>query len=160
MERIQSPCQGKSHWRDDSLLEIGRISWILRPTSSESYVSTSSLSKDDPDKHITHVPEDNPNLYVSKEDDPNCWHVQIFRSIDSGSVKGFPTKKKDIAEKQNLIVTKDVIVDRSIQTAYIQAIRSAQHFVYIEISIFWDRRMHGHRIAMQELITSFQWNWP
>ncbi|XP_030523736.1 phospholipase D delta-like [Rhodamnia argentea] len=105
--------KGKKHWHDDSMIKIGRISWIQSPTSTESS-----------------------DLHVSKEDDPNNWHVQIFRSIDSGSVKGFPTKKKDVAEKQNLIVTKDVVVDRSIQAAYIQAIRSAQHFIYIENQYF------------------------
>ncbi|KAK3413742.1 hypothetical protein EUGRSUZ_I02303 [Eucalyptus grandis] len=128
--------KGKKHWHDDSLIKIGRISWILSPTSTDTYDSTTSLSKDDSSEQITKVPEDNPNLYVSKEDDSNNWHVQIFRSIDSGSVKGFPTKRKDIAEKQNLLVTKDLVVDRSIQTAYIQAIRSAQHFVYIENQYF------------------------
>ncbi|KAK3413739.1 hypothetical protein EUGRSUZ_I02300 [Eucalyptus grandis] len=123
--------KGKKNQHDDSLFKIGRISWILSPTSTESHDST-SLSKDDHHDRITVVPEDNPDLYVSNENDHNNWHVQIFRSIDSGSVKGFPTKKKDVAEKQNLIVTKDAVVDRSIQTAYVQAIRSAQHFVYIE----------------------------
>ncbi|KAL9265394.1 Phospholipase D beta 1-like protein [Drosera capensis] len=33
-----------------------------------------------------------------KEDDPEAWHVQIFRSIDSNSVKGFP---KDPMEATN-----------------------------------------------------------
>ncbi|KAF8043392.1 hypothetical protein BT93_A1658 [Corymbia citriodora subsp. variegata] len=127
--------KGKKQRHDDSLFEIGRFSWILSPTSTESHDST-SLSKDDRHERITEVPMDNPNLYVSQEDDPNNWHVQIFRSIDSGSVEGFPTKKKDVAGKQNLIVIKDVVVDRSIQTAYLQAIRSAQHFIYIENQCF------------------------
>ncbi|KAF8012709.1 hypothetical protein BT93_I0769 [Corymbia citriodora subsp. variegata] len=128
--------KGKKHRHDDSLIKIGRISWILSPTSTESRDSIGSLSKDDPHEHITEVPKDNPNLYVSEEDDHNNWHVQIFRSIDSGSVKGFPRKKKDFPLAQNLMVTKGVVVDRSIQTAYIQAIRSAQHFVYIENQYF------------------------
>ncbi|KAF8012716.1 hypothetical protein BT93_I0770 [Corymbia citriodora subsp. variegata] len=127
--------KGKKYWHDDSLIKIGRISWILSPSSTESHDST-SLLKDVRHERITVVPTDEPNLYVSEEDDHNNWHVQIFRSIDSGSVKGFPTKKKDVAEEQNLMVTKDVVVDRSIQTAYIQAIRSAQHFVYIENQYF------------------------
>jgi hypothetical protein len=37
---------------------------------------------------------------------------------------------------QNLVVAKDLVVDKSIQTAYIQAIRSAQHFIYIENQYF------------------------
>ncbi|KAF7846834.1 hypothetical protein BT93_L3685, partial [Corymbia citriodora subsp. variegata] len=128
--------KGKKQKHDDSLIEIGRFSWILSPTKADSYDSTTYLSKDDPSEHITKVPEDNPDLYVSEENAANNWHVQIFRSIDSGSVKGFPKIKKDFPLTQNLMVTKDVLVDRSIQTAYIQAIRSAQHFVYIENQYF------------------------
>ncbi|KAL3723680.1 hypothetical protein ACJRO7_035793 [Eucalyptus globulus] len=128
--------KGKKHWHDDSLLKIGRISWILSPPSTDLHDSTRSLSKENRHERTTVVPEDNPDLYVSKEDDHNNWHVQIFRSIDSGSVKGFPKKKKEVAGKQNLIDAKDVVVDRSIQTAYIQAIRSAKNFVYIENQYF------------------------
>ncbi|XP_058220621.1 phospholipase D delta-like isoform X2 [Rhododendron vialii] len=104
-----------SHWHDDALIKIERISWILSPNPS--------------------VPDDDPQLWVSKEDDPQNWHVQIFRSIDSGSLKGFP---KDVhsAEAQNLVCAKNLVIDRSIQTAYIQAIRSAQHFIYIENQYF------------------------
>lgn len=37
---------------------------------------------------------------------------------------------------QNLICAKDLVVDKSIQTGYIQAIRSAQHYIYIENQYF------------------------
>lgn len=37
---------------------------------------------------------------------------------------------------QNLVCSKNVMIDKSIQTAYIQAIRSAQHFIYIENQYF------------------------
>ncbi|KAJ0039668.1 hypothetical protein Pint_28585 [Pistacia integerrima] len=112
-----------SHWHDDSLIMIGRISWILSPPLSTASDGT------------TIVPMDASIVQVSKDDNPETWHVQIFRSIDSGSVKGFP-KEADKAEKQNLICAKDVVIDKSIQTAYIQAIRSAQHFIYIENQYF------------------------
>ncbi|XP_021908338.1 phospholipase D delta [Carica papaya] len=69
----------KSQWQDDSLIQIGRISWIRSPQMSW---------KDG----VTQVPKDDPMVHVSDEDDPENWHVQIFRSIDSGSVKGFPKK--------------------------------------------------------------------
>lgn len=93
-----------SRWHDDSLIKLERISWILSPSES--------MSNDDPE------------LWVSKEDDPQNWHIQVtsslslkysfynqffffflfftdnliilflfsqvFRSIDSGSLKGFP----------------------------------------------------------------------
>ncbi|KAG6783636.1 hypothetical protein POTOM_009299 [Populus tomentosa] len=104
-----------THWHDDALIKLERISWILGPSPS--------------------VPNDDPTLWVSEEDDPENWHVQVFRSIDSGSLKGFP---KDVyqAEKQNLVCAKNLVIDKSIQTAYIQAIRSAQHFIYIENQYF------------------------
>lgn len=37
---------------------------------------------------------------------------------------------------QNLVCSKTLVIDMSIQTAYIQAIRSAQHFIYIENQYF------------------------
>ncbi|XVE56223.1 hypothetical protein DITRI_Ditri03aG0220500 [Diplodiscus trichospermus] len=104
-----------TRWHDDSLIKLERISWILSPSAS-----------------ISH---DDPALWVSKEGDPENWHVQVFRSIDSGSMIGFP---KDVyqAESQNLVCAKNLVIDKSIQTAYIQAIRSAQHFIYIENQYF------------------------
>ncbi|KAL0726086.1 hypothetical protein Bca4012_022179 [Brassica carinata] len=115
--------KGKTHWQDDALIRIGRISWILSPVFKYLKDGTSI------------VPEDDPVVYVSKEDDPENWHTQVFRSIDSGSVKGFP-KYEDEAEAQNLECAKRLVVDKSIQTAYIQTIRSAQHFIYIENQYF------------------------
>uniref|UniRef100_A0A5B7C2A1 Phospholipase D n=1 Tax=Davidia involucrata TaxID=16924 RepID=A0A5B7C2A1_DAVIN len=104
-----------SHWHDDALIKLERISWILSPSQS--------------------IPNDDPALWVSNEDDPENWHVQVFRSIDSGSLKGFPTDVH-LAEEKNLVCAKSLVIDKSIQTAYIQAIRSAQHFIYIENQYF------------------------
>ncbi|XP_047322426.1 phospholipase D delta-like [Impatiens glandulifera] len=104
-----------THWHDDALIKVERISWILSPSPS--------------------IPNDDPKLWVSKEEDPENWHVQVFRSIDSGSVKGFP-KQVQLAESQNLVCAKNLVIDRSIQTAYVHAIRSAQHFIYIENQYF------------------------
>lgn len=104
-----------SHWHDDALIKIERISWILSPSSS--------------------IPNDDPRLWVSKEKDPENWHVQVFRSIDSGSLKGFP-KDVHAAEAQNLVCSKNMMIDKGIQTAYIHAIRSAKRFIYIENQYF------------------------
>ncbi|KAK4843999.1 hypothetical protein QYF36_015169 [Acer negundo] len=112
-----------SHWNDDSLIKIERISWILCPELSVTRDGT------------TIVPTDDRIVRVSNENNPENWHVQIFRSIDSGSLKGFP-KHIDQIEAQNLLGSKDLVVDKSIQVAYIQAIRSAQHFIYIENQYF------------------------
>ncbi|XP_028769079.1 phospholipase D gamma 1-like [Neltuma alba] len=69
------------------------------------------------------------------DDDPDSWHVQIFRSIDSNSVKGFPKDPKN-ATKKNLVCGKNVLIDMSIHTAYVKAIRAAQHYIYIENQYF------------------------
>ncbi|KAL8459390.1 hypothetical protein ACS0TY_036764 [Phlomoides rotata] len=84
----------------------------------------------------TTVPnEDDPSLWVSNEYDPQTWHTQVFRSIDSGSLKGFP-EDADAAYRENLAFDKNLVIDRSIEMAYIQAIRSAQRFIYIENQYF------------------------
>ncbi|KAK3419777.1 hypothetical protein EUGRSUZ_G00543 [Eucalyptus grandis] len=80
-------------------------------------------------------------VQVKDEDDLENWHVQIFRSIDSGSVKGFP-KSVEEAAKQNLICGKNLKVDKRIHTAYVKAIRSAQHFIYIENQYFLGSSYH------------------
>ncbi|GJU01547.1 phospholipase D gamma 1-like protein [Tanacetum coccineum] len=69
------------------------------------------------------------------DDDPEGWHVQIFRSIDSNSVKGFPKDPQEATAK-NLVCGKNVLIDMSIHSAYVKAIRSAQHFIYIENQYF------------------------
>ncbi|RWR92386.1 C2/PLDc/PLD_C/PLDc_2 domain-containing protein [Cinnamomum micranthum f. kanehirae] len=105
-----------SRWQDDALIKLERISWILSPCPPS-------------------IPDDDPTLWESSEDDPENWHVQVFRSIDSGSVKGFPNTAKE-AEAQNLFFGKNLVIDKSIHTAYVKAIRSAQHFIYIENQYF------------------------
>ncbi|CAM8912190.1 unnamed protein product [Rhodiola kirilowii] len=117
--------KSKTHGQDDSLIKIERISWILSPPIPD--------MKDD--DIITYIPKDEPLVWVSREDDPETWHVQIFRSIDSGSLRGFP-KDVDTAKSLNLVCSKNMVIDKSIQTAYIQAIRSAKHFIYIENQYF------------------------
>uniref|UniRef100_A0A804NRD1 phospholipase D n=1 Tax=Zea mays TaxID=4577 RepID=A0A804NRD1_MAIZE len=71
----------------------------------------------------------------SNDDDPERWDVQIFRSIDSNSVKGFPKDPRKATSK-NLVCGKNVLIDMSVHTAYVNAIRGAQHFIYIENQYF------------------------
>ncbi|KAK7307827.1 hypothetical protein VNO77_41233 [Canavalia gladiata] len=92
---------------DDSLLKIDRIPDIVG---------------------IDEIPSLN-------EDNPETWHVQVFRSIDSNSVKGFPKEPKD-AIRRNLVCGKNVLIDMSIHSAYVKAIRAAQKFIYIENQYF------------------------
>ncbi|XP_024032885.1 phospholipase D delta [Morus notabilis] len=123
-----------SRWHDDALIKIGRISWILSPNMPASKDSDDGvLSRSKDRDSVTIVPDDDPKLWVYTDEE--SWHVQIMRSIDSGSVKGFP---RDVvaAAAQHLICAKNLVIDKSIQTGYIQAIRSAQHFIYIENQYF------------------------
>ncbi|KAG8636324.1 phospholipase D alpha 1 isoform X2 [Manihot esculenta] len=74
-------------------------------------------------------------LPVLQSSDPDAWNVQLFRSIDGGAVVGFPEKPEDVAAA-GLVSGKDNIIDRSIQDAYINAIRRAKNFIYIENQYF------------------------
>jgi len=88
----------------------------------------------------------------------------VFRSIDSNSAKGFPKDPRAATMKvtasyhlamlysvcfailllintfcfdcQNLVCGKNVLIDMSIHTAYVHAIRAAQHYIYIENQYF------------------------
>ncbi|KAL0924255.1 hypothetical protein M5K25_005071 [Dendrobium thyrsiflorum] len=67
--------------------------------------------------------------------DGNAWNVQVFRSIDGGAAHSFPDSPKKAAA-MGLITGKDNVIDRSIQDAYINAIRRAKNFIYIENQYF------------------------
>ncbi|KAK1264430.1 Phospholipase D alpha 1 [Acorus gramineus] len=68
-------------------------------------------------------------------EDRETWNVQLFRSIDGGAAFGFPETPEDAA-RAGLVSGKDNIIDRSIQDAYIHAIRRAKNFIYIENQYF------------------------
>ncbi|EXB67302.1 Phospholipase D alpha 1 [Morus notabilis] len=72
---------------------------------------------------------------VMYPEDHESWNVQLFRSIDGGAAFGFPDTPED-ATKSGLVSGKDNIIDRSIQDAYINAIRRAKNFIYIENQYF------------------------
>ena len=129
---------------------------------------------------------------------------QVFRSIDSGSVKGFPKLVQEAESQvqslavcqqwsviflkwrlviinfnikmqafylklgsfseillypfvvQNLVCAKNLQIDKIIHNAYIKAIRSAQHFVYIENQYFIGSSYYwsAHRSAGNKLTIS------
>ncbi|GLU22092.1 hypothetical protein SLE2022_381890 [Rubroshorea leprosula] len=68
-------------------------------------------------------------------DDHETWNVQLFRSIDGGAAFGFPESPEEAA-RAGLVSGKDSIIDRSIQDAYVNAIRRAKNFIYIENQYF------------------------
>jgi len=70
---------------------------------------------------------------VSVQDDPGKeWNVQLFRSITSDSAV------LDMSNIERLVLTskKGRVVEQSITQAYIQSIRHAQNFIYIENQYF------------------------
>lgn len=72
----------------------------------------------------------------SNQQNPNTWNVQVFRSIDDGAAV-FPSHQNpDEANEMGLVTGKDTIMERSIQDAYINAIRRANKFIYIENQYF------------------------
>ncbi|KAJ4959230.1 hypothetical protein NE237_026341 [Protea cynaroides] len=76
-----------------------------------------------------------PQSTVMFPEDHDTWNVQLFRSIDGGAAFGFPVIPED-ATRAGLVCGKDHTIDRSIQDAYINAIRRAKHFLYIENQYF------------------------
>ncbi|XP_066360994.1 phospholipase D alpha 1-like [Miscanthus floridulus] len=67
--------------------------------------------------------------------DAESWNVQVFRSIDDGAAAGFPDAPREAAAL-GLVSGKDHVIERSIQDAYIHAIRWARDFIYIENQYF------------------------
>ncbi|KAK9829228.1 hypothetical protein WJX72_004613 [[Myrmecia] bisecta] len=67
--------------------------------------------------------------------DTQTWNVQFFRSIDSTSAEGLPSKE-DRAYRLGLMSSKGNTIDFSIQEAYVHAIRRAQRYIYIENQYF------------------------
>lgn len=67
--------------------------------------------------------------------DEDAWSVQLFRSIDGGAVVGFPDSPEEAAAA-GLVTGKNHVIERSIQDAYIHAIRRAKDFIYLENQYF------------------------
>ncbi|CAN6236921.1 unnamed protein product [Urochloa humidicola] len=112
----------KKHWnnKDDALLKLHRIPWILSPSAA--------AGEDDDDQR---------SLQVLPEHDPERWHAQVFRSVDGGSIKGFPRAwEKEDMMRHHLTMDKNLSVEQSIHAAYVAAIRSAERFIYIENQYF------------------------
>ena len=62
-----------SQWNDDALIRVDRISWILSP----SLPTPPTPKEKEPKEGFTIVPGDDPRIWVSSEDDPENWHVQV-----------------------------------------------------------------------------------
>ncbi|MED6213002.1 hypothetical protein PIB30_089062, partial [Stylosanthes scabra] len=72
---------------------------------------------------------------ATNPDDNDSWNIQLFRSIDDTATLGFPESSKE-AFNVGLVTEENKMIDRSIQDAYINAIRRAKNFIYIENQFF------------------------
>jgi len=74
----------------------------------------------------------NPEAVAVQSDPSKEWNVQVFRSITSDSAE------LDRSHMERLVLTskKGRVVEQSITQAYIQMIRHAQNFIYIENQYF------------------------
>lgn len=120
-------------WHDIHCRLEGPVAWDVLYNFEQRWI------KQDGDKLI--IPLNNLHKIIAypepatSADDPETWNVQLFRSIDDGAASGFPENPKDAANL-GLVGGKNVIIDRSIQDAYIHAIRRAKNFIYIENQYF------------------------
>lgn len=89
-----------------------------------------------------------PHIFVMDPTSADVWRTQVFRSIDSQCVVDFPKSNQD-AYRCGLQTERGCTIDRSIQHAYIHAIRNSKRFLYIENQYFlggsgeWQRRSHA-----------------
>ncbi|OEL16021.1 Phospholipase D alpha 2, partial [Dichanthelium oligosanthes] len=72
---------------------------------------------------------------VVPSSDQEAWNVQVFRSTDSSACSDFPQTPAEAAQS-GIVSGRDHLIDRSIQDAYINAIRRAKNFIYIENQYF------------------------
>ncbi|CAI9267763.1 unnamed protein product [Lactuca saligna] len=120
-------------WHDIHCKLEGPIAWDVLYNFEQRWIkqigSQFLFTLPELDEFITHPAPIRPS------EDQYTWNVQLFRSIDDGAVSGFPQKPEE-ASMAGLVTGKDNVIDRSIQDAYINAIRRAKNFIYIENQYF------------------------
>ncbi|RWR72420.1 phospholipase D alpha 1-like protein [Cinnamomum micranthum f. kanehirae] len=114
-------------WHDIHCRLEGPVAWDVLSNFEERWKK--ELGKDD--LLLDHSNIIDPPTPVPK--DRETWNAQLFRSIDGEAVK----LDEQLFESQvGLVRVKNNIVDRSIHDAYINAIRRAKDFIYIENQFF------------------------
>ncbi|KAJ3677192.1 hypothetical protein LUZ60_002916 [Juncus effusus] len=122
----------RESWHDVHSRLEGRAAWDVLTNFEQRW-------KKQAPRHIEHCLL---NVTQEKFQDPTwfdpqeSWTVQVFRSIDDASVVGFPSDPTQASE-MGLISGKDVTIDQSIHAGYIEAIRRAKRFIYIENQYFF-----------------------
>ncbi|KAL5822554.1 hypothetical protein ACOSQ4_020454 [Xanthoceras sorbifolium] len=123
-------------WHDVHACITGEAAWDLlrnfeqrwtKQSDPSLLISTSSIP------NLIHQQANNTHSGISQSDERN-WKVQLFRSIDHVSA---------------VQLSKNLTVERSIHEAYVEAIRKAERFIYIENQYFiggchlWDKDKHS-----------------
>mmetsp|Transcript_9813 Transcript_9813/g.29512 ORF Transcript_9813/g.29512 Transcript_9813/m.29512 type:complete len:978 (-) Transcript_9813:2047-4980(-) len=91
---------------------------------------------------------DDPKVYVVDPKAADAWRTQVFRSIDSQCCVDFP-EDNNSAYDRGLRTDRGRTVDKSIQHAYVHAIRNSRRFLYIENQYFlggsgeWENSSHA-----------------
>ncbi|MCO5603712.1 hypothetical protein L7F22_057863 [Adiantum nelumboides] len=119
-------------WHDIHSRVEGQVAWDVLHNFEQRWQKQGPEGKLLTLQEISPIIPPSPVMYP---DDPSSWNVQVFRSIDGGAAYGFPDNPEDAA-KAGLVSGKESVIDRSIQDAYIHAIRRAKNFIYIENQYF------------------------
>lgn len=146
-------------WHDIHSKLEGAVAWDVLFNFEERWRKQAPQEKQDLLVPIKDLEDLNPPEPVTDEQDSETWNVQLFRSIDAGAVDFSQyVNNPEEAAKAGLVSGKDNVIDRSIQDAYINAIRRAKDYIYIENQYFlgsafgWDdKRDSGaaHLIPME-----------
>jgi phospholipase D1/2 len=123
-------------WHDGYSKLEGSIAWDVHTNFTQRW-----LKQAGEERLSFLVPIDDTAIFcppsaVTDEDDTEAWNVQLFRSIDDTSVVGFPQEPADILKLGLIRQAAGNVTERSVQDAYIQAIRRAKRFLYIENQYF------------------------
>ncbi|MED6173243.1 Phospholipase D [Stylosanthes scabra] len=121
-------------WHDVHCKLEGPIAWDVYSTFVQRFKKQGTdqsklLSEEELKDFIIAPPQ------VMDPDKKDAWNVQLFRSIDDTATLGFPESAKE-AFNVGLVREENKMIDRSIQDAYISAIRRAKNFIYIENQYF------------------------
>ncbi|MED6199171.1 hypothetical protein PIB30_073368, partial [Stylosanthes scabra] len=122
-------------WHDVHCKLEGPIAWDVYSTFVERF------KKQGTDQGMLLSEEKIKNCIVSSSqatnpNDNDSWNIQLFRSIDDTATLGFPESSKKAFEVGLVSSEEKKMIDRSIQDAYISAIRRAKNFIYIENQYF------------------------
>ncbi|XP_071692921.1 phospholipase D gamma 1-like isoform X2 [Rutidosis leptorrhynchoides] len=69
------------------------------------------------------------DAHCTSEQDPEGWHVQVFRSIDSNSVKGFPKDPKEATSKNKTMQMMYEVIYKALQEVGLENVYEPQDYL-------------------------------